>query len=88
MKNLLIYSRPNCHFCKKLKSFLDLKGLEYYDINLQERPEKQEEMELRTNGIGSVPQLFVGDLYIGDCFTVLSESGQEKLMNAIADSSQ
>ena len=41
-------------------------------------------MEGKTGGIGSVPQLFVGEQYIGDCFTVLSDAGQEKLNAALA----
>lgn len=84
MPNILIYTRPQCHFCKKLKAFLDSKSLTYEEVNLQDSPDRQAEMESKTGGIGSVPQLFVGDHYIGDCFGVLSEAGQEKLTAALA----
>ena len=83
MSNILVYTRPQCHFCLKLKTFLNEKGLIYEEVNLAEAPERQAEMESKTNGIGSVPQLFVGDLHIGDCFTVLSDAGQEKLAAAL-----
>lgn len=84
MSNILVYTRPQCHFCKKLKGFLDEKGLAYEEVSVHDAPERQAEMESKTNGIGSVPQLFVGEQYIGDCFTVLSEAGQEKLTQALA----
>ena len=84
MSNILVYTRPQCHFCQKLKGFLDEKGLPFDEINVAELPETQAEMESKTGGIGSVPQLFVGEQYIGDCFTVLSEAGQEKLNAALA----
>lgn len=84
MSNLLVYSRPQCHFCQKLKAFLDSKELAYVDVDLQAEPDRQVEMESKTNGIGSVPQLFVGEQHIGDCFFVMSEAGQEKLAQALA----
>ena len=61
MSNIRIYTRPQCHFCQKLKGFLDEKGLSYEELNVAASPELQAEMESRTNGVGSVPQLFVGD---------------------------
>ena len=71
-------------FLSKLKGFLDEKGLPYEEVNVADSAELQAEMEGKTGGIGSVPQLFVGEQYIGDCFTVLSEAGQEKLNAALA----
>ena len=84
MSKTLVYTRPQCHFCQKLKGFLDERGIPYDEVNVAESTELQAEMEKRTGGIGSVPQLFVGEQYIGDCFTVLSEAGQEKLNAALA----
>ena len=84
MSNILVYTRPQCHFCQKLKRFLDEKGLPFDEVNVAASPELQAEMESKTGGIGSVPQLFVGEQYIGDCFTVLSVAGQEKLNSALA----
>ena len=85
MSSITVYTRPQCHFCQKLKAFLNEKGLVFEEVNLQEEPQRQAEMENKTNGIGSVPQLFVGDEYIGDCFVVLSETGQEKLAKALGN---
>ena len=84
MSNILVYTRPQCHFCQKLKAFLDEKGLSYDEVDVATSADLQAEMESKTGGIGSVPQLFVGEQYIGDCFTVLSQAGQEKLNAALA----
>ena len=83
MSNISVYTRPQCHFCQKLKAFLTEKGLTFEEVDVAASAELQAEMESKTGGIGSVPQLFVGDQYIGDCFTVLSDAGQEKLNAAL-----
>jgi len=67
-----------------VKGFLTEKGLTFEEVDVAASAELQAEMESKTGGIGSVPQLFVGDQYIGDCFTVLSDAGQEKLNAALA----
>ena len=84
MTNILVYTRPQCHFCQKLKGFLDEQGLNYDEVDVAASADLQAEMESKTGGIGSVPQLFVDNQYIGDCFTVLSEEGQAKLNSALA----
>lgn len=83
MLSILVYTRPQCHFCQKFKGFLDEKGLSYNEVNVATSAELQAEMEGKTGGIGSVPQLFVVEQYIGDCFAVLSDAGQEKLNAAL-----
>ncbi len=85
MPPIYVYTRPYCHFCQKLKKFLDEQGLQYEEINVATSPKLQSEMESKTSGIGSVPQLFVGDQYIGDCLKVLSATGQESLRAALAN---
>ena len=84
MSNIRVYTRPQCHFCQKLKAFLTEEGLAFEEVDVAASAELQAEMESKTGGIGSVPQLFVGDQYIGDCFTVLSDAGQDKLKAALA----
>ena len=84
MADIVIYTRPKCHFCKKLKDFLKAEGLAYSEVDLAAEPSRQQELEKKTKGIGSVPQLFVGDEHVGDCFFVLSESGQAKLAGLLS----
>ena len=45
MSNILVYTRPQCHFCQKLKAFLDEKGLNYDEVDVAASADLQAEME-------------------------------------------
>jgi len=66
MAKVTIYSRSWCSFCKQAKSLLESKNVEYTDIDIEEQPEKREEM-IELTGRTSVPQIFINDQAIGGC---------------------
>ncbi|MFW5981814.1 MAG: glutaredoxin 3 [Halanaerobiaceae bacterium] len=59
-----IYSMERCPYCKKAKAFLKSKGLDYQEYDIDDKDIKLE-MEKRTNGAKTVPQIFVDDYLIG-----------------------
>ncbi|PSO46670.1 MAG: NrdH-redoxin [Parcubacteria group bacterium SW_4_46_8] len=59
-KNVTIYSTPTCQYCKKAKSFFDEHEVEYTDYNVQNNPEKRDEMLEKTDQMG-VPVIIVSD---------------------------
>jgi len=66
MAKVTIYSRSWCSFCKQAKSLLESKGIDYTTIDIEEQPEKREEM-IELTGRTSVPQIFINDQAIGGC---------------------
>lgn len=66
MASIIIYSTNHCPYCAKAKRLLDLKQARYEEINIEDRPEKQEEM-ISLSGRRSVPQIFINDQHIGGC---------------------
>jgi len=66
MAKVTIYSRSWCSFCKQAKSLLESKGIDYTTIDIEEQPEKREEM-IELTGRTSVPQVFINDQAIGGC---------------------
>ena len=40
-----IYSLPDCIYCKQAKSYFKANNIEYEDINVEDNPEAQKEME-------------------------------------------
>ena len=42
-KNITIFTTNTCSYCHMVKRFLDMKGMKYEVINLDEHPERQEE---------------------------------------------
>ena len=65
MKNIIIYSSNNCGYCELAKSLLDCLNYQYQEINIQEIPDKRDEMLRKSNGRRTVPQIFINDLHVG-----------------------
>jgi len=67
MKKITIYTTPYCPFCIRAKQLLKSKNINFKEIDLSEEPDKFDEMNKKSNGARTVPQIFVEDTHIGDC---------------------
>ena len=65
MKKVIIYSGPNCNFCSAAKHLLDKKNVKYIEFNIQTDVGKLEEMQKKTNGARTIPQIFIDEKYVG-----------------------
>ena len=65
MKNVEIYTGPLCVFCDRAKALLNKKRVSFKEINLASDPNKMDEMIKKTNGMRTVPQIFVDGQHIG-----------------------
>ena len=65
MKNVEIYTGPLCVFCDRAKALLNKKRVSFKEINLASDPNKMDEMIKKTNGMRTVPQIFVDEQHIG-----------------------
>jgi glutaredoxin 3 len=77
MKEIHIYSKSYCPFCRRAIELLNIKGISFNTIDVTDNYNLEEEMRLRS-GQSTVPQIFIGPQYIGGCdelFT-LDELGQ------------
>jgi glutaredoxin 3 len=70
MKQVEIYTAPLCVHCDRAKALLNKKGVSFKEINLASNPNKIEEMIKKTNGMRTVPQIFIDGQHI---------SGNDKL---------
>ncbi|MDH5327236.1 MAG: glutaredoxin 3 [Gammaproteobacteria bacterium] len=62
-----MYVTRRCPFCLQAQRLLDDKGVEYAQIDLDVEPDKRAEMEQRSGGRDSVPQIFIGAHHVGGC---------------------
>jgi glutaredoxin 3 len=65
MKQVLMYTGDYCPHCKSAKSLLESKNVEIKEIDVSKNPNKRDEMQERTGGAKTIPQIFIGDHYIG-----------------------
>ena len=64
MKNVTIYSGPNCAFCDAAKRLLTRNNITYNEINIALDPNKRDEMLKRSNGMRTIPQIFFDEEHI------------------------
>jgi glutaredoxin 3 len=67
MKDVTIYTRATCGYCRRAKALLDRKGIAYGEIDIDREPARRAEMIERANGRSTVPQIFIDGTGIGGC---------------------
>ena len=65
MKNIEIYTGPLCAFCDRAIALINKKGVSFKKIDLASDPNKMNEMIKKTNGMKTVPQIFIDSQHIG-----------------------
>ena len=68
-----MYSGDPCPYCAAAKALLKTKNVEIEEFDIWKDAAKAKEMIQRTNGAKTIPQIFVGDHYVG---------GNEQLQDA------
>ena len=67
MSNVIMYSTPWCPFCQRAHALLRSKGAKIQNINVSGNSELRKEMEQRSGGGTTVPQIWIGEQHVGGC---------------------
>jgi glutaredoxin-like YruB-family protein len=59
-KKVVVYSTPTCPYCKRVKHYLDQKGISYVEHNVAEDEKAAQEMMRKTKQMG-VPVIVIDD---------------------------
>ena len=65
LKKVIVFSGHFCGYCTLAKKLLEKKKIDFEEINIHDNPNKIEEMMRFSQGKRTVPQILVGDIYIG-----------------------
>ena len=65
MKKVVIYTGQRCVHCDWAKELLNKKKVDFTEHNIAKNTSKMEEMLNKSNGMRTVPQIFVGDHHVG-----------------------
>ena len=60
-----IYTKFGCGYCYRAKHLLESKGLEFNEYDITMGGPKRDEMMSRAPNARTVPQIFIGDYYVG-----------------------
>lgn len=77
MKPVTLYTTPLCGYCAAAKRLLAAKGVAFSEIDVSSDPARRAEMQARSNGGRTVPQIFVGETHVGgyDQMAALDRAG-------------
>ena len=65
MKKVTIYTGPMCNYCEAAKRLLTRNNAPYEEIDVAKVGGAKDEMIEKANGKRTIPQIFIGDHYIG-----------------------
>lgn len=83
MTSVTLYTKDTCPYCINAKRLLDNKGVTYTEISVYDMSsEERAEVAQKTNNYRTVPQIFIGDTFIGG-FDNLNELNQTGKLDAM-----
>ena len=78
MKKVVIYTGDLCVHCDWAKELLNKKNVKFVEYDIGQDSSKMEEMLKKSNGVRTVPQIFIGEQHIGgnDKLQALEKEGK------------
>ncbi|HUJ02791.1 MAG TPA: glutaredoxin 3 [Rhizomicrobium sp.] len=67
MRKVLMYTTPICPYCVRAKALLKKKGVDVEEVDVFSDADARSQMEAKSGGARTVPQIFVGDVHVGGC---------------------
>ena len=85
MQKVVIYTGPMCNYCSAAKHLLNKKKITYTEFDIGTDSSKMQEMQERTKGARTIPQIFIGETYVGGYTELKALELQDKLDNLLKD---
>jgi glutaredoxin 3 len=74
---ITVYSKKMCPYCDKAKQLLEMWGMEYTEVKIDEDPAARE--FCLEKGHRSVPQIYINETCLEGGYDGLSAAGKEKV---------
>ena len=78
-----IYTKATCFYCMRAKALFDQKQVSFNEIKIDNDNDLRNEMIKRSGGV-TVPQVFIGDQYVGGCDDLFALHAANKLDELLA----
>jgi glutaredoxin 3 len=85
MSKVKIYTTPICPYCTRAKALLKRKGAQVEEVDVFMDADARQEMEDKSQGRRTVPQIFIGEKHVGGCDDLYALDSQGKLDPLLAD---
>ena len=78
-----IYTLSWCPYCRKSKAFFRSKEISYKEYQIDDNQSKKAEMQERSGGEKTVPQIFIDNKYIGGYSELIEAKDKGELSNLL-----
>ena len=62
---IIVYTSDYCSYCVQAKKLLQNKGFDFDELNIQNDDSLRNEMLEKSNGMRTVPQIFINNSHVG-----------------------
>ena len=62
---IIVYTSDYCSYCAQAKKLLRNKGFDFDELNIQNDDSLRNEMLEKSNGMRTVPQIFINNFHVG-----------------------
>ena len=84
MPPIVMYTKSYCPYCHAAKDLLEKKAASFEEIDVTRDPEGFRAMVARAGGRTTVPQIFIGDTFVGGCDDLYALEARGKLDGLLA----
>jgi len=74
-----------CNYCSAAKHLLNKKQVNYTEFDIAIDSSKMKEMQEKTKGARTIPQIFIGETYVGGYTELKALEKEGKLDNLLKD---
>ena len=78
-----IYTKATCFYCMRAKALFEQEQVSFNEIKIDNNNELRNAMIKRSGGV-TVPQIFIGDEYVGGCDELFALHAANKLDELLA----
>ena len=83
MKKVIIYTGDLCIHCEWAVELLNRRNIKFTEYNIAQDAARREEMLKKSNGAKTVPQIFIGEHYVGGNSELQALDREDKLNSLI-----
>jgi glutaredoxin 3 len=77
-----VYTTSFCGHCVRVKSLFNRRGIAFTEVNAEDHPGLREQL-LARSGQRTLPQIYVGERYVGGAHEIMALDQRDELLRLI-----
>jgi glutaredoxin 3 len=82
MPEVTVYTGSFCGYCEQVRALLERRGIAFTEVSVEDHPDLREKL-LARSGRRTLPQVYVGERYVGGASELAELDRRGELLNLI-----